>query len=49
MLKLYPYREDYQSQVIDNVYDKRRVEILNETGTVKINANASGYYKSFFS
>lgn len=33
----------YDEQVIDDLYDKARVEVLNYTGTVLINAHSSGY------
>ena len=40
MLKLYPLKDDLHSQIVNNVYDKRRVEVYNLTGTVYINAEA---------
>ena len=49
MLKLYNMRDSYTEAVHDNLYDKRRVEVQNITGTVYIYSNAQGYFKSFLS
>ena len=43
-LQVKPYKEGhYDDQVIADVYDKIRVQILNYTGTVFINAHSVGY------
>ena len=43
MLQLYTLRSEYDENVKENVYDKRRVEVMNFTGTVYIHALAQGY------
>jgi hypothetical protein len=40
LLKLYPLRDSYDEQVGESVYDKRRVEVFNITGTVYIEAES---------
>jgi hypothetical protein len=47
MLQLYPLKESYDEQVSEGVYDKRRVEVFNVTGTVFIDAEAQGYIKRY--
>mmetsp|Transcript_12490 Transcript_12490/g.12243 ORF Transcript_12490/g.12243 Transcript_12490/m.12243 type:complete len:182 (-) Transcript_12490:60-605(-) len=47
MLKLHALSQDYSSQVQMNVHDKRKVEVMNLTGTVYIYSLASGYYSNF--
>lgn len=43
MLQLFPLKDHYEDQVKEGIYDKRRVEVFNNTGTVYINAIGQGY------
>jgi hypothetical protein len=38
LLEVYPLKESYDDQVYAGIYDKRRVEVFNYTGTVFIEA-----------
>jgi hypothetical protein len=40
MLRVFNIRDSHQLATTDDVYDKRRVQALNITGTVYINAKA---------
>lgn len=47
LLKIYPLAESYDEQVREAMYDKRRIETANNTGTVYIKAHAEGYIKRY--
>ena len=47
MMEVYPLRENYDDLVKEMIYDKRRVEIFNITGTVFLNAISEGYIKRY--
>lgn len=49
MLQVHSLFENYHDQVLEDVYDKRRVDVKNITGTVFINSLSQYYYKSFIS
>ena len=47
MLEVYPLKDSYDDQVSAGIYDKRRVEVFNYTGTVFIDAVSRGYIKRY--
>lgn len=47
MLTVVPFRPSYDETVLDNVYEKRTIEVKNVTGIVYIDAVATGYIKRY--
>ena len=47
MATLQTYNDSYVDQVINDVYDKRKLQINNITGAVYIDSEATSYYKDF--
>lgn len=47
MLTVTPLKSSYLDAVLDNVYDKRSIEVKDVTGTVYIQSESTGYYKKF--